>query len=60
MDSIDASEVRTDFLAHTVFAKARTVLSDLQALIQYGAPPDKRFGLKQLNSPEGICWKFAH
>ena len=59
MDSIDASEVRTDFLAHTVFAKTRTVLSDLQALIQYGAPPDKRFGLKQLKSPEGICWKFA-
>jgi esterase/lipase superfamily enzyme len=59
MDSIDASDVRTDFLAHTVFAKARTVLGDLQALIAHGDPPDRRFGLTRLKSPAGICWKFA-
>ena len=58
MDSIDASDVRTDFLAHTVFAKTRTVLGDLQALIAHGDPPDQRFGLTSLKSPAGICWKF--
>jgi hypothetical protein len=28
MDSIDASDLNTDFLGHTVFAKTRTVLSN--------------------------------
>lgn len=59
MDSIDASDVRTDFLAHTVFAKTRTVLGDLKVLIDHGDPPDQRLGLEQLKSPAGICWKFS-
>ena len=59
MDSIDASDVRTDFLAHAVFAKARTVLGDLQTLIAHGDPPDKRFDLVRLKSPAGTCWKFS-
>ena len=59
MDSIDASDVRTDFLAHAVFAKARTVLGDLQVLIAHGDSPDKRFDLVRLKSPAGICWKFS-
>lgn len=41
MDSIDASNVRTDFLAHTVFAKTRTVLGDLKVLIDHGDPASR-------------------
>jgi esterase/lipase superfamily enzyme len=56
MDSIDASSVKTDFWAHTVFAKTRTVLGDLAALIADGRPPDERFGLKRITSPNGVSW----
>jgi esterase/lipase superfamily enzyme len=59
MDSIDASNVKTDFWEHTVFAKARTVLADLATLILDGHPPEKRFGLKRLNSPHGLSWMIA-
>ena len=56
MDSIDASKVKTDFWEHAGFAKARTVLSDLAALILDGHPPEKRFGLKRVNTPDGVSW----
>jgi esterase/lipase superfamily enzyme len=56
MDSIDASKVKTDFWAHTVFAKTRSVLGDLAALIADGRPPDKRFGLKRVSSSNGVSW----
>lgn len=59
MDSIDASKVKTDFWEHTVFAKARTVLADLAALILDGRPPEKRFGLRPLNSSHGLSWIIA-
>ncbi len=58
MDSIDASSVKTDFLAHSVFAKTRTVLTDLSELIRHGEVPGKRFGLKDLATPDGLCWTF--
>jgi esterase/lipase superfamily enzyme len=59
MDSIDASNVKTDFWEHTVFAKARTVLADLATLILDGHPPERRFGLKRVNSPHGLSWMIA-
>jgi esterase/lipase superfamily enzyme len=59
MDSIDASNVKTDFWEHTVFAKARTVLADLATLILDGHPPERRFGLKRVNSPHGPSWMIA-
>jgi len=58
MDSIDASSVKTDFWEHSVFARARTVLGDLAALIAEGRPPDRRFGLKRVASPNGLSWIF--
>jgi esterase/lipase superfamily enzyme len=59
MDSIDASNVKTDFWEHTVFAKARTVLADLAALILDGRPPERRFGLKRVDSPHGLSWTIV-
>jgi esterase/lipase superfamily enzyme len=59
MDSIDASNVKTDFWEHTVFAKARTVLADLAAVILDGHPPARRFGLKRVDSPHGLSWIIA-
>jgi esterase/lipase superfamily enzyme len=59
MDSIDASNVRTDFVAHSVFSNTRTVLGDLSLVIAHGDPPDRRFGLKRLRTPAGVAWTFA-
>ncbi|WP_433970278.1 alpha/beta hydrolase [Tunturiibacter gelidiferens] len=56
MDSIDASNVKTDFWGHSVFAKTRSVLGDLSALIAEGKPPRKRFGLRPLDAPGGTAW----
>lgn len=58
MDSIDASKVKTDFTGHSAFAKTRTILGDLSALVQYGEMPSKRFGLRELPTPDGLCWAF--
>jgi esterase/lipase superfamily enzyme len=59
LDSIDASSVATDFLGHSFFSSTRTVLGDLSAVILDGKPPNQRFGLKQLRTPSGLCWRFA-
>jgi esterase/lipase superfamily enzyme len=56
IDSIDASKVKTDFWGHGVFATTRSVLGDLSALIADGKPPSKRFGLRQLDTPDGTAW----
>jgi len=58
INSIDASSVRTDLLAHSVFATSRTVLTDLFELIHSGNDPDRRFGLEQLSAKEGKYWAF--
>lgn len=58
LDSIDASSVKTDFLAHSFFSDTRTVLGDLAAVVLEGKEPSKRFGLKKLTTPSGPCWKF--
>lgn len=58
MDSIDASKVKTDFTGHSAFARTRTILGDLSALVRYGEMPSNRFGLKELPTPNGLCWTF--
>jgi esterase/lipase superfamily enzyme len=58
LDSIDASSVKTDFLAHSFFSDTRTVLGDLAAVVLEGKEPSKRFGLKKLTTPTGPCWEF--
>jgi esterase/lipase superfamily enzyme len=58
LDSIDASNVETDFLGHSFFSDARTVLADLTNLVLYGEAPARRFGLKELATPSGLCWQF--
>ena len=40
-------------LGHGNVAEARAVLTDMHALITQGAPPDKRFGLSQMQNEEG-------
>ena len=56
MDSVDASNVETDFLSHSFFAGNRTVLSDLIDLIRNGVAPDRRPDLEPV--PGGNYWRF--
>ncbi len=58
IDTIDASSVKTDFLAHTP-VKGKTVLLDLFDLIWHGLPPDERPALEKKTIPNGDYWEFA-
>jgi esterase/lipase superfamily enzyme len=58
LDSIDASGVHTDFMGHSVFSNARSVLGDLSELILRGTHPASRFALQALNTLDGLCWTF--
>lgn len=52
-DSIDASAMGDDFLAHSYFSG---ILFDLYYLIVRGVPPDGRFGLLPQGSPPNKYW----
>lgn len=47
IDTIDASELETDFWGHSYYAENKSVLSDMFHLFRCGLPPDHRFGLKR-------------
>jgi esterase/lipase superfamily enzyme/nucleoid DNA-binding protein len=58
IDSIDASDLETDFLSHSYYGDHRSVVSDLHELLQYGAPPGKRFGMRGVPTTAPRYWKF--
>jgi esterase/lipase superfamily enzyme len=58
IDTVDVTELDTDFLGHSYVFEHRSVVSDLYALIQHGHPPAQRFGLVPMVSPNGIFWMF--
>ena len=55
MDTIDASAVGEDILAHSYYS-APSLMGDLYALIVHGDPPDKRFGLLPQGEPARRFW----
>lgn len=58
IDTIDASNVDTDFLGHSAFVEQRTLLQDMFYLIEHGHDPSIRFGLQQLQADGGLYWSF--
>ncbi|MGE3268976.1 MAG: alpha/beta hydrolase [Chloroflexota bacterium] len=58
MDTIDASAVDTSFLGHSYFGAARSVISDIFALVRQGLAPDNRFGLKRQVYQNETYWVF--
>jgi esterase/lipase superfamily enzyme len=58
MDTIDATNVRTELLGHSYFADRTTVLSDMFYLIRQGLKPSERAGLEPARSPGGDFWRF--
>lgn len=57
IDSIDASAVETDFLAHGYFSGTRSVLSDIYNLLQ-DQPANSRFDLTPDQHADGGYYRF--
>jgi hypothetical protein len=45
LDSVDATAMSTDFLAHSYFGDHSSVIGDLFALLRHGHGPEDRYGL---------------
>jgi esterase/lipase superfamily enzyme len=59
VDTIDASAVDTTFIGHFYYGDNRSVLSDIFHLLGDGAPPGKRFGLRQKSLLNAVYWAFS-
>jgi esterase/lipase superfamily enzyme len=58
VDSIDASKVDTDFLAHSYFIDTQTLLLDIHQLLANDTPPAQRSGLQQEKCADGLYFAF--
>jgi esterase/lipase superfamily enzyme len=59
IDTIDASNVRTDFIGHSYYGDHRTVINDLFQLLKHGFLPSKRAGLQPVKKGKLSYWQFA-
>jgi esterase/lipase superfamily enzyme len=59
MDTIDASAIDTDFLAHSYFSNNWPLLSDIYNLLFNDHPPSNRFGLRPMQHADGKYYAFA-
>jgi esterase/lipase superfamily enzyme len=53
IDTINVSNVDLTLLGHGYVAEARDVLQDMHRLIREDSPPDRRFGLRKVMTPQG-------
>lgn len=60
LDTVDASNVSTEFLGHSYFGDSSTVMSDLIYVIQNSLPPQERqrFSLEPVRASIGQYWRF--
>lgn len=58
LDTIDASELDTDFIGHSYAMDHRSVVADVHSLIAHNDPPDDRFGMRPAESSRGRYWVF--
>jgi esterase/lipase superfamily enzyme len=60
LDTVDASNVSTEFLGHSYFGDSSTVMSDLVYVIQKSLSPQERvsFALEQVRAAIGVYWRF--
>lgn len=57
IDTIDASLVKTDFLAHSYFGDS--IIGDIFSVVKNNQPPSERFGLTQKQHDGGKYWEFS-
>ncbi len=53
IDTVNVVNADVTLLGHGYVAEARSVISDIHALIRHGAPPQKRFGLQSMSTEQG-------
>jgi esterase/lipase superfamily enzyme len=58
LDTVDATTVDTSLIGHSYYAENRSVISDLFYLLRDGTPPNQRFGLQAVSTPQGTYWRF--
>jgi esterase/lipase superfamily enzyme len=58
MDTVDASNIKTDFMGHSYFGDSGTVMADLFYLIRQRLKPAERFALEPVHSTGGDYWRF--
>lgn len=58
MDTIDASNVNSDFIGHSYFGDSSNILSDIFYIIHNGQRPIERFGLRKVVRQGQIFWEF--
>jgi esterase/lipase superfamily enzyme len=54
IDTINVANVDLTQLGHGYIAEARDVLADIHHLIRQNTPPSDRFGLRAIDTPEGV------
>lgn len=57
IDSIDSSNISTEFLGHSYFAGERSMIQDIFQIIQNAQRPAQR-GLESRHGPRGSYWAF--
>ncbi len=57
VETIDATEARTDRWHHNYFIRSREVLADLHGVFE-GLPADERFGLRRAAAKSGVYWQL--
>lgn len=58
IDTIDASNVETDFLGHSYFGDSLNILSDIYNIMKYSQRPNDRFGLRKINREGKFYWEI--
>ena len=58
IETIDATDVSTGFLGHSYYGETRSVLNDIDILIDNGLKAGKRSGLLKKITGTGAYWKF--
>jgi esterase/lipase superfamily enzyme len=58
LDTIDASAIDTDFLGHSYFSDNWPLLSDIHSILFKDDPPAERFGLMEMQHPNGKYYAF--
>jgi esterase/lipase superfamily enzyme len=59
LDTIDASNIRTDFVGHSYYGDSESVLGDLRTLILNRKRAEERSGLTPVESSAGRYWAFS-
>ena len=59
VDTVDASNIKTDFVGHSYFAESASIVTDIVNLFRSGKRAKERPGLTPVESGAGQYWAFS-